>query len=165
MTPTTPAALPELPEPCWIAIDTPGADFDVTFVRTQAEVRELEDGENYETINLFSETQLVAYGQACADTRPLAPTGVAVAWRGLNILGEVVTDWQDGSGPGDLVDLCGIPASYASIEYAYTTPPPNPEVRALVKAVRDELESGFNVAPTPTRAALRQALTDLERGK
>ena len=46
--------------------------------------------------------------------------GKPAAWRGLNELGEVVTEWIDGVPPASMVDLCGNPASFASIERAYT---------------------------------------------
>ena len=46
--------------------------------------------------------------------------GKPVAWRGINDLGEVVTDWIDGTPPESMVDLCGNPAGFASIEQAYT---------------------------------------------
>ena len=42
-----------------------------------------------------------------------------VAWRGLNSLGEVVTEWIDGAPPETSVDLCGNPASFSTIELAY----------------------------------------------
>lgn len=47
-----------------------------------------------------------------------------VAWRGINELGEVVTEWIDGSPPPSMVDLCGKPASFAKIELAYTNADP-----------------------------------------
>ncbi|UTL89544.1 DUF3850 domain-containing protein [Pseudomonas fluorescens] len=56
--------------------------------------------------------------------------GEPVAWRGLNELGEVVTDWIDGVPPSSMVDLCGNPASFASIEQAYTHTAPG-EVERL----------------------------------
>lgn len=52
--------------------------------------------------------------------------GEAVAaWRGVNELGEVVTEWQDGAPPAILYDLCGnSPTYYASVQVAYTRPAP-----------------------------------------
>lgn len=44
------------------------------------------------------------------------------AWRGINCYDEIVTDWIDGI-PGPMTDLCGRPASYYRIEYAYLSPP------------------------------------------
>lgn len=46
--------------------------------------------------------------------------GEPVAWRGINELGEVVTDWIDGIPPSSMVNLCGNPDSFARIEQAYT---------------------------------------------
>ncbi|MNG92659.1 hypothetical protein D3C79_515990 [compost metagenome] len=46
--------------------------------------------------------------------------GAPAAWRGLNELGEVVTEWIDGAPPSNMVDLSGNPASFARIEQAYT---------------------------------------------
>lgn len=46
--------------------------------------------------------------------------GEPVAWRGINELGEVVTDWIDGTPPESMVDLCGNSGSYDKIELAYT---------------------------------------------
>lgn len=51
-------------------------------------------------------------------TRPAQ--GEPVAWRGINELGEVVTEWIDGAPPSGMVDLCGKPASFARIELAFT---------------------------------------------
>jgi len=45
--------------------------------------------------------------------------GEPVAWRGINDLGEVVTEWIDGAPPESMVDLCGNPASFAKIDRAY----------------------------------------------
>ena len=59
--------------------------------------------------------------------------GEPVAWRGINELGEVVTDWIDGVPPSRMVDLCGNPASFASIEQAYTHVEPS-EVERLIAA-------------------------------
>lgn len=42
-----------------------------------------------------------------------------VAWRGINSLGEVVTEWTEGTPPDTSVDLCGNPASFDAIELAY----------------------------------------------
>ncbi|NQD57081.1 hypothetical protein HP546_17185 [Pseudomonas sp. CM25] len=60
--------------------------------------------------------------------------GEPVAWRGLNELGEVVTDWIDGVPPSSMVDLCGNPASFASIEQAYTHTAPG-EVERLREGI------------------------------
>ncbi|AIR90479.1 hypothetical protein [Pseudomonas cremoricolorata] len=49
-----------------------------------------------------------------------AVQGDPVAWRGINELGEVVTEWIDGVPPSSMTDLCGNPASFARIERAYT---------------------------------------------
>jgi hypothetical protein len=58
---------------------------------------------------------------------PVAPAGpIPVAWRGLNDLGEVVTEWIDGAPPSSMVDLHGNPASFASIELAYACAAPVP---------------------------------------
>lgn len=43
-----------------------------------------------------------------------------VAWRGINELGEVVTEWIDGVPPERMVDLRGNPGSFAKIELAYS---------------------------------------------
>lgn len=63
------------------------------------------------------------------------PQGEPVAWRGLNELGEVVTEWVDGVPPSSMVDLSGNSASFASIEQAYTRAHPG-EVESI-KADRD----------------------------
>lgn len=57
--------------------------------------------------------------------------GEPVAWRGLNELGEIVTEWVDGVPPSSMVDLCGNPASFARIEQAYTHAEPS-EVEDLL---------------------------------
>lgn len=49
--------------------------------------------------------------------------GTVAAWRGINELGEVVTDWIDGEPPAAMFDLCDNPASYATIQRAYTASP------------------------------------------
>ncbi|MBP9155509.1 MAG: hypothetical protein KBF48_11235 [Xanthomonadales bacterium] len=55
-----------------------------------------------------------------------------VAWRGINDLGEVVTDWIDGPKPARLFDLCGNESGYASYQVAYTAPPaPRVDVDAI----------------------------------
>lgn len=54
------------------------------------------------------------------NTRPAPAAQEAVAWRGINELGEVVTDWIEGTPPSKFVDLCGNEASYASIQLAYS---------------------------------------------
>ncbi|MEK2607752.1 hypothetical protein WLF18_01340 [Pseudomonas shirazensis] len=59
--------------------------------------------------------------------------GEPVAWRGINELGEIVTEWIDGSPPDRMVDLCGNPDSFAKIELAYTHTDP-----AEVERLRDE---------------------------
>ncbi|MFT0866012.1 hypothetical protein [Pseudomonas sp. CAM1A] len=53
-----------------------------------------------------------------------------VAWRGVNELGDIVTEWIDGAPPEAMVDLCGNPASFASLELAYTNADPG-EVERL----------------------------------
>lgn len=68
-------------------------------------------------------------GAAPDDQRQSKP----VAWRGINELGEVVTDWIDGVPPSAMVDLGGNPASFASIEQAYTHADPG-EFERLVAA-------------------------------
>ena len=77
-------------------------------------------------------------------TRPVQ--GEPVAWRGLNELGEVVTEWIDGVPPASMVDLCGNPGSFASIELAYTYADPGeveqfPHGSPANKAVFMALES------------------------
>ncbi|WEA18670.1 hypothetical protein [Pseudomonas juntendi] len=68
-----------------------------------------------------------------------------VAWRGLNDLGEVVTEWIDGVPPESIVDLCGNPASFAKIEQAYSHADPGEaerlrkEVAELEQLRRDDL--------------------------
>lgn len=52
-----------------------------------------------------------------------AAMGVVACWRGLNSLGEVVTDWIDGPKPEKLCDLHGTEADYASTQFAYFSPP------------------------------------------
>lgn len=56
--------------------------------------------------------------------------GEPVAWRGINELGDIVTEWIDGAPPATMVDLCGQPASFASLELAYTHADPG-EVERL----------------------------------
>ncbi len=63
--------------------------------------------------------------------------GEPVAWRGLNELGEVATDWIDGVPPSSMVDLCGNPASFASIEQAYTHADPS-EVERLRSVIEQQ---------------------------
>jgi len=62
---------------------------------------------------------------AIAALQPWRP----IAWRGMNYLGEVVTDWIDGDVPVKLYDLCGNEAHYASVEIAYAPLPPPPEAK------------------------------------
>ena len=59
------AKLPPLPEPDWIAIDTPGADYDTTFVKTEREAADISESTCYETSReiLFSEAKLRAYAE------------------------------------------------------------------------------------------------------
>lgn len=81
--------------------------------------------------NLFRlDALLSAQGKASA-----APEQGAVAWRGINELGEVVTEWVDGQPPESMVDLCGNPDSYASIELSYTHADPSE-----LELLRAELE-------------------------
>ncbi|MFK0092939.1 hypothetical protein [Pseudomonas sp. NPDC090592] len=61
--------------------------------------------------------------------------GEPVAWRGINDLDEVVTEWIDGVPPESMVDLCGNRASFAKIERAYTHADPG-EVERLRKLSR-----------------------------
>ncbi|MCO7503156.1 MULTISPECIES: hypothetical protein [unclassified Pseudomonas] len=67
-----------------------------------------------------------AYHDEIAKLGPLythpAPVqqGEPVAWRGINELGEVVTEWIDGVPPERMVDLRGNPGSFAKIELAYS---------------------------------------------
>lgn len=71
-----------------------------------------------------------------ADTAPAEQHhGKPVAWRGINELGEVVTEWIDGVPPSSMVDLCGNPASFASIEQAYTHADPG-EVERLCEVIK-----------------------------
>lgn len=89
-------------------------------------------------------TKEEAERDAAATGQPVIPFGALtgavkqhqgdpVAWRGINELGEVVTDWIDGVPPSRMVDLCGNPASFASIEQAYTHAEPG-EVERLIAA-------------------------------
>lgn len=56
--------LPALPEPKWLAVDTPGADFDVTFVRSVQEADEMDEGEPPSHREpLFNDDQLRAYAR------------------------------------------------------------------------------------------------------
>lgn len=78
--------------------------------------------------------------------------GEPVAWRGLNELGEVVTDWIDGVPPSSMVDLCGNPASFASIEQAYTHTAPG-EVERL-RTMLDQTDADLR-SVTADRDTLR----------
>ncbi|MFG0540171.1 hypothetical protein ACF8EA_08190 [Pseudomonas sp. YQ_5] len=78
--------------------------------------------------------------------------GEPVAWRGLNELGEVVTDWIDGFPPSSMVDLCGNPASFASIELAYTHTAPG-EVERL-RTMLDQTDADLR-SVTADRDTLR----------
>lgn len=63
-----------------------------------------------------------------------------VAWRGINDLGEVVTDWIDGPKPARLFDLCGNESGYASYQVAYTAPPaPRVDVDAISSDSADKI--------------------------
>ncbi|WP_252088768.1 hypothetical protein [Pseudomonas sp. MWU13-3659] len=62
-----------------------------------------------------------------------------VAWRGINELGEIVTEWVDGSPPKTMVDLSGNHDSYASIELAYTRAAPGEVERLRSEIKRLEL--------------------------
>lgn len=73
---------------------------------------------------------------------PLYPRpvqGEPVAWRGINELAEIVTEWIDGSPPDRMVDLCGNPESFAKIELAYTHADPGEVERLLRKAANADL--------------------------
>lgn len=63
-----------------------------------------------------------------------------VAWRGINELGEVVTEWIDGTPPSSMVDLSGNPASFARIERAYTHADPDEASKWRNEAHRFNLE-------------------------
>lgn len=67
-------------------------------------------------------------------TRPVP--GEPVAWRGINELGEVVTEWIDGTPPSSMVDLSGNPASFARIERAYPHADPGE-----IERLREEIET------------------------
>ncbi|BFO03363.1 hypothetical protein KNHN1_17410 [Pseudomonas guariconensis] len=85
------------------------------------------------------------------------------AWRGLNELGEVVTEWIDGVPPASMVDLCGNPASFASIERAYTHADPGEveRLRAEVKRL-DLMVSQADHNYDMDRATFRRELAERE---
>jgi len=58
--------LPPLPEPTWIAVDTPGADFDTSFVQSEDEALDLTEGSEYDRnrTDLFTADQMRDYAQA-----------------------------------------------------------------------------------------------------
>lgn len=92
-----------------------------------------------------------------------------VAWRGLNDLGEVVTEWIDGVPPESIVDLCGNPASFAKIEQAYSHADPGEaerlrkEVAELEQLRRDDLGRHLiTEVKTESQQAAVQAKADLE---
>ena len=63
----------ELPKPAWFAIETPGADVDVTFVQTREEALEyIEHPDDFDTLvtKLFTAEQvaeLIRYGEEIAE--------------------------------------------------------------------------------------------------
>lgn len=132
-------------------------------------------GQGYEACGIpFGPAQKEADERIRAALRRLASASVAgggevVAWRGINELGEVVTDWQDGTPPPKLYDLCGNEASYASIQLAYATPAAAPGVtdeaiqRALVAYYKDAVyDADGHVLNNESsmRRALRAALQE-----
>ena len=64
---------------------------------------------------------------------------VVAAWRGINDVGEVVTEWIDGAPPECMTDLCVNDATYAQIELAYATPQPAPTAAQDVAGLVDAL--------------------------
>ncbi|MBK5008433.1 hypothetical protein IAE33_000293 [Pseudomonas sp. S60] len=69
--------------------------------------------------------------------------GEPVAWRGINELGDIVTEWIDGAPPEAMVDLCGQPASFASLELAYTHADP-----AEVERLHADLSKAIGILKT-----------------
>ncbi|WP_145182365.1 hypothetical protein [Pseudomonas sp. URMO17WK12:I11] len=100
--------------------------------------------------------------------------GEPVAWRGINELGDIVTEWIDGAPPAAMVDLCGQPASFASLELAYTHADPAQvercearlhEVASLCASVEQERDAlRAQVAEALARAELvRDTVPGLQR--
>jgi hypothetical protein len=104
----------------------------------------------------------VAWGIVCGLLEKPAEQhqGEPAAWRGLNELGEVVTEWVDGVPPSSMVDLYGNSASFASIEQAYTHADPG-EVERLRAALQLEQEATAKWQETAITlgAQLAEALT------
>ena len=73
--------------------------------------------------NYALRADLAAEIQKRWDGNEQSAPGEVVAWRGINELGEVVTEWIDGVPPERMVDLCGCPASFAGIQLAYSAQP------------------------------------------
>lgn len=96
--------LPPLPElPAWIAIDTPGADYDTTFVLTRDEARDLIETSDLEQvgIELFTAGQMRAYAaEAIRQSQSLpagAVAGLVGKWRDNADdvrSNQPVSDWQ-----------------------------------------------------------------------
>ncbi|MBV4514997.1 hypothetical protein [Pseudomonas kurunegalensis] len=92
--------------------------------------------------------------------------GEPAAWRGINELGDIVTEWIDGAPPEAMVDLCGQPASFASLELAYSHADPAEvercearlhEVASLCASVEQERDA-LRAQLAEAHALLRDAL-------
>ncbi len=99
--------------------------------------------------------------------------GEPVAWRGINELGEVVTEWIDGVPPERMVDLRGNPGSFAKIELAYSHVDageveqgyPNSVVEGLVNRQNELREERDTLrAQLAERVAALDALTEIATG-
>lgn len=94
--------------------------------------------------------------------RPIAPR--VACWRGLNWLGEVVTEWIDGPKPAKLYDLHNNEADFDSTQYAYFAPAAATEAegefvrvpRENVLAAATLLEGTGNVIDAREATALRE---------
>jgi hypothetical protein len=92
--------LPPLPEPKWIAIDTDGADFDVTFVPTRHQAQDILidiPEEHRSSAELYTADQMRAYA------REALSQAVADAQR-YRYMRDRMIFWQDGT-----LVLSGIP--------------------------------------------------------
>lgn len=88
----------------------------------QSTIAQLEDKLN-KAIDLdFQRCETIARLQARVQELE-SGRGEPVAWRGINSLGEVVTEWIDGSPPEKLFDMCGNEDYYDSVELSYLAPP------------------------------------------
>lgn len=115
----------------------------------EAELRK--DSTGFEDQRTHGDYLLFLAGYRESHPEPLQHTeqhqGEPVAWRGINELGEVVTEWIDGAPPSSMVDLSGNPASFARIERAYTHADPNVHWKAVadeqmrvIAELRDEID-------------------------